>query len=66
MQEAMPMFKKKKKKTVNMLINFIKHCKKWLILEYLKTLKNLKYSVTKYRSEISALKYLKLLEFGRN
>lgn len=49
-----------------MLINFIKHCKKWLILEYLKALKNLKYSVTKYRSEISTLKYLKLVEFGRN
>ena len=49
-----------------MLINFIRHCKKWLILEYLKTLKNLKYSVTKYRSGISTLKYFKLVEFGGN
>lgn len=39
------------------------HCKKWLILEYLKTLKNLKHSVTKYRGGISTLKYFKLVEF---
>lgn len=56
----------KKKKVVNMLINFIRHCKKWLILEYLKTFKNLKHSVTKYRGGISTLKYFKLVEFGGN